>query len=69
MATKTTKGKAKKTTVKGTSVVLDKQEQEIIKRFRKMRELVRKENEEPVEDSYDVMNELQDFISDARYTD
>lgn len=65
MATKTTTKKA--AAVKGTSMVLDKQEQEIIKRFRKMRELVRKEHEEPVENSYDLLTDLQDFISDVRF--
>ncbi len=69
MATKTTK-KAKKTTVKNVSVVLDKQEQDLINKFRALKVAIAKEravDNEP--DSYTIMDDIDDIFTSVRYND
>lgn len=69
MATKTTK-KAKKTTVKNVSVVLDKQEQDLINKFRALKAAVAKEravDNEP--DSYTIMDDIDSIFTSVRYDD
>lgn len=62
-----TKSKAVKKT-KGKAYTLNAEEVILIEKFRKMKTLIEKERAmNEAEDSYDAMEDLQGFVSDALY--
>ena len=63
-----TKKKATKKAVKNVvTMQLSKQEQELVNKFRRLQEALKREATEVVEDSYDIVEEIDNFIGDVRY--